>query len=281
MMKSLRLAFNCQSWAPSAEQWKACLSSVQHEEASRISEFMFKKSAKLSMAGRLMLRHWACMATGAGWRDVRFARTEKGRPYLLPLPNSCDALGDVNVSHQGDWVVLAATPLAKIGVDVMKVEYKGGKSISEFFRLMRRQFTDAEWRAIQSCGDESEQLFSFYRHWCLKEAVVKALGVGIGFNLQKVSFTISSPCSLHETTTNTTVTIDGCQDSRWRFEETKLDDAHCVVVATLAEKGECSLQPEKFAEITISELLERAESMHEVSDSVVEGFINREEGHWL
>jgi 4'-phosphopantetheinyl transferase len=34
----------------------------------------------------------------------------------------------------------------------------------------------------------NNQLKRFYRMWCLKESVVKALGVGIDFNLQSFEF---------------------------------------------------------------------------------------------
>jgi hypothetical protein len=50
-----------------------------------------------------------------------------------------------NVSHQGDLAVLAGVtgclPGHSLGVDVMKFEYSGGKTLSEFFRIMTRNFS--------------------------------------------------------------------------------------------------------------------------------------------
>jgi phosphopantetheinyl transferase len=50
-----------------------------------------------------------------------------------------------NVSHQGDLAVLAGVtgclPGHLLGVDVMKFEYCGGKTLSEFFRIMARNFS--------------------------------------------------------------------------------------------------------------------------------------------
>jgi phosphopantetheinyl transferase len=50
-----------------------------------------------------------------------------------------------NVSHQGDLAVLAGAtgclPGHSLGVDVMKFEYSGGKTLSEFFRIMTRNFS--------------------------------------------------------------------------------------------------------------------------------------------
>ena len=58
-------------------------------------------------------------------RALLFKRTEKGKPYLVsPVDRSsprCDV--NFNVSHQGDYVVLAAERDSSVGVDVMKVEW--------------------------------------------------------------------------------------------------------------------------------------------------------------
>lgn len=37
----------------------------------------------------------------------------------------------------------------------------------------------------------ANQLRRFYRMWCLKESVVKALGVGLDFNLKSFEFSIT------------------------------------------------------------------------------------------
>ena len=55
----------------------------------------------------------------------QFGRTEKGKPYLINPPNksSSGCHFNFNVSHQGDYVVLAAEKGSLVGVDVMKVEW--------------------------------------------------------------------------------------------------------------------------------------------------------------
>ena len=65
----------------------------------------------------------------------------------------------------------------------------------EFFRLMRRQFTDNEWRQIDNpVVDKSiktdPQLALFFRHWTLKESFVKAVGLGLTINLQRLNFQV-------------------------------------------------------------------------------------------
>jgi phosphopantetheinyl transferase (holo-ACP synthase) len=57
-------------------------------------------------------------------------------------------------------------------------------------------FTPLEWQVIHSRSGEHAQLCQFYTFWTLKESFVKAIGTGLGFDLQRVQFTYtSSPSS--------------------------------------------------------------------------------------
>ncbi len=91
----------------------------------------------------------------------------------------------MNLSHGGNYAVLAAeksenwsnetekgSELIHLGVDIMPLTDSRIKRSEEFFRIMRRQFTDNEWKTIQSFDTEEDQLASFYRHWSLKEDLV-------------------------------------------------------------------------------------------------------------
>lgn len=67
---------------------------------------------------------------------------------------------------------------------------------------------------------------------CLKESYVKALGVGIGFSLQRLSFHVTDTQLYKEKFTRSTLLyVDGCLLTNWEFEETMLDDNHCVAVS--------------------------------------------------
>ena len=72
-------------------------------------------------------------------------------------------------------MVLAAG-VGRVRVDVIKVVDIRVDRIEEFFRLMRRQFTDMEREAIRGKdGYTEQQHFSrSLRHWTLKESYVKA-----------------------------------------------------------------------------------------------------------
>lgn len=282
-MESVRWAFNTRLWSPNKADWMTALSCIQPEEKERIGKYVFKKDAKSSIAGRLMLRKLVTERFGLSWAHARFCRTEKGRPFLMTaVPDAFKGV-DFNVSHQGDWAILAAELGCKVGADVMKMEYIGGKSVDEFFHTMRRQFTPEEWLEIRSYPEEVAQLGSFYRHWCLKEGVVKALGVGIGFELQRVSFQIQTPVlKVSEVTKDTKVKIDGQLDTQWHFEETMLDSLHSVAVALNygGHKEDISVNAPLYSKLSFDDLISNSEHITAPDEKTAEMFMQKEETPW-
>lgn len=226
---NIRWAFNASSWRPTMEQIISASSFIQLEEKKRISRFVFQNDAKSSLIGRLMLRKYVHVATNMPYEEIRFGRDDKGKPYLL-------GAGDIsigfNISHQGDYVVLAGNIQRTIGVDVMKIEPPVNKNIPEFFRLMNRTFSKHEWSTVSSFPTEMEQIACFYRLWCLKESYVKNIGLGITIPLNEISFCLKTKkLTVGEVSTDTTLYIKDILNNDWRFEETLLDEKHAVAVS--------------------------------------------------
>jgi len=232
-MEGIRLAFKSGSWKPTRQEWLLGTSCVQPEEKERILKFVFKKDAKSALIGRLMMRKVLSEQLKIPYNDVILNRTEKGKPYLAneAIEPSLQNFS-FNISHQGDFTVLAAEPLIQVGIDVMKTTYPSSSTVPAFFHTMRKQFTAYEWQTIKSQKSEWKQLEVFYRHWCLKESYVKATGTGIGHDLQALEFKINTEEFSPQTVVcDTEFYLNEMEMDRWRFEETKLDDLHQVAVA--------------------------------------------------
>ncbi|KAM8975984.1 L-aminoadipate-semialdehyde dehydrogenase-phosphopantetheinyl transferase [Pelodytes ibericus] len=236
-MESVRWAFLCGAWAPTREEWLLCARCVQPEEKQRIGQFMFTRDAKAAMAGRLLIRKLIAEKLHIPWNNILLQRTAKGKPFLAKGIPTQHPNFNFNVSHQGDYAVLAAEPDLQVGIDIMKTDRPGSGSTEEFFRIMNRQFTDKEWCTIKSLDNEWSQLDMFYRHWALKESFIKAIGVGLGFNLQRIEFE-ASPVNMEKGKIyrETKMWLDE-EKENWSFEEILLDNKHHVAVA-LAESGE-------------------------------------------
>ncbi|XP_007563074.1 L-aminoadipate-semialdehyde dehydrogenase-phosphopantetheinyl transferase isoform X2 [Poecilia formosa] len=221
-MGSVRWGFRCGSWTPSRSEWLFAARCVQQEEKDRIGQFVFAKDAKSAMAGRLLLRKFVCEMMGIPWSQIRLNRSPRGKPYLaapLQVTTGSDPPWSFNISHQGDYAVLAAQQGVQVGVDVMKTTLPGSNSVPEFFRIMTRQFTAHEWSTIQSAASEHQQLAAFYRHWTLKESFIKAIGTGLGFNLQRAEFHLSPELlTLGTVLRQTKMHLDEEPEDLWVFE---------------------------------------------------------------
>lgn len=244
---SARWCFDFTKWSPTKTELLIATSCVQQEEKDRLARFVFKNDFKSSLIGRLMMRKYIHESIGLAYDEINIKRDAKGKPYID------DGTVSFNVSHQGNFAVFAGeSDGLLLGVDVMKQEYSGGKPLGEFFRLMTRHFSPSEWHNIKS-GTDAEQIAKFCRHWCLKESYVKAIGVGITVNLQEISFKPEEGLCGDSVITNTELYVRN-EKQDWFFEESNLDDDHCVAVASKIQRTE----PIIFRKITFDELVETA-----------------------
>lgn len=226
---SVRWAFNFASWIPTNAEMLAATACVQQEEKDRLMRFVFKKDFKASLIGRLLMRKFVHECSKTPYDKIKFARDSRGKPILTDP--KIDEI-QFNVSHQGSFCVLAGQiGNFHLGVDVMNLQRPLNTSLAEYFRIMSRQFSADEWRAIKSAGDETAQMAMFCRHWCLKESYVKAVGVGITVNLQNLSFRVNSwNLQRNSLVKDSKLRVNG-GELNWQFEEMLLDDDHCVAVA--------------------------------------------------
>lgn len=105
---------------------------------------------------------------------LRFAETPSGKPYLAE-----QSAVHFNLSHCKGLAVCLLSPYA-CGVDVEAKRLMRDK-------VVRRSYSKTEQTAIAAAEDKD---LLFTRLWTLKEAYVKALGIGIGYPMKEVGFTL-------------------------------------------------------------------------------------------
>jgi 4'-phosphopantetheinyl transferase len=155
--------------------------------------------------------------------DLILKRTKEGKHYFDRIDN---ARFNVNVSHAGDLVVGACHDRRLVGVDVMDLRYPRNETVEQYLHTMRSSFTRSEFDSIGSGGTDDEKLRTFFALWTLKESYIKALGIGLGFELQRASFEINSAY------TSAKITVDGVPQSQWSFQLIEdLHSKHIVAVA--------------------------------------------------
>jgi len=232
----VRWAFNFEEWRPTEEEWQQALLLVEPVERERIGRFRRpvnpplvgrnNPDAKSALIGRLLMRLLVHTELDIPYNEIVFARTKENKPYLT---NKTDKYPNFNfnVSHAGHLVVLGSDPEHLIGVDVMDSKIPGRQQIGEFFSTMTSCFTPFEWSSIRHSQETQKQLDSFFVHWCLKESYIKAVGIGLGFELQRAQFRLDSNLSPK----SARVAIDGVEQGNWRFDVDRVAE-HLIATAT-------------------------------------------------
>ena len=101
------------------------------------------------------------------------ARERNGRPVLSNHPDV-----DVNLTHAGGAAAVGIATRRQIGVDLEPV-----RPLPRADERMRRAFSEAEWEVIGSSESPDTELLAL---WTCKEALLKAIGVGLRVSLRDV-----------------------------------------------------------------------------------------------
>lgn len=268
---SVRWMFDCNKWYPTRQEWMTASTSLQAEEKERIGRFYFKRDAKNAMAGRLLIRKFLTLYSGMKWRDIKVSRSKNGKPYF----EQSGIKLNFNVSHQGGYAILAGeVGDISVGCDVMTVDYKRGERLSDFLRLMKKQFSDEEYNLVTCEKSENNICRMFYRIWCLKESYVKAIGTGLSLNLADVSFNIKDKHVLqNEFVTSTELTFAGELLTNWSFHETLIEQDTFAAVA-LSPKMDPTV--DRFQALSFEELIKEAESLTSPDDEYCDNFFKKQ-----
>jgi 4'-phosphopantetheinyl transferase len=137
-------------------------------ELARVAAVTDPDARAQHAVGRALIRLVGAGEAGSNPAELTVAVTDAGKPWLPGLPDL-----HVSVSHTRRIVVLAAMSGSPVGVDV---EHPAAAVQPQ--RLAQRLFAGQEVHAMRRlAGDALDDWFA--SAWTIKEAVAKALGVGV------------------------------------------------------------------------------------------------------
>ena len=168
-----------------------------NEELTRMRMLGSAQRRAQFACGRWLLHH--AVRQIAGGERFRVAFPE-GRP-MLELPGSAAA---ASISHSGNLVLCALGRVARIGVDVEQIRPR-----RDWDGLSRRVLHPIEVRRLAALT-EAERWRRFYLAWTRKEALAKALGVGLKLPFARIL--LSSDGKLEEARE-----IPGLDPAQWRI----------------------------------------------------------------
>jgi 4'-phosphopantetheinyl transferase len=160
---------------------------VTAEDRQRVAPTMHARRSAEYLAGRALLRHALARHTGRDAASFRIDTSADGKPSCVDGPA-------LSVSHSGDILICALSDAGAVGIDVETGVPRDVGAVAE------RYFTQAEARWLAA---DPEPRFRML--WVLKEAYLKALGVGLAGGLSALECRIEPPAVVARTAAGTAV----------------------------------------------------------------------------
>lgn len=200
---------------------------ISADEEARRRRFHFERHRHAFLIARALVRGTLARYLGGEPAALRFRIGEHGRPALDPAAHPAAALR-FNLSHTDGRAILAIAR-AEVGVDVERSERS-----SDLIRIAEHSFAPAEVQALRELTGEALRR-RFFATWTLKEAYIKAVGVGISIGLDRFAFAFDDDAA-----SAVTITFRGDLEddpAAWTFRRLDLGEAYPVALALRRPEG--------------------------------------------
>lgn len=179
---------------------------------------------------RWAIRHaLSCYAPEVSPSLWQFSRNAYGRP-ALQSPRLMFPL-DFNISHTRGAIVMAFAAQGKVGVDIEFIDRQ-----CRALAVAQRYFSNSEIADLRALPVELQRA-RFFDLWTLKEAYIKACGMGLAIPLGSFSFDFTAQ--------KIAIAFDARRNdapARWQFWQLKLSQIHQLALAM-----GCDNRPHDFA----------------------------------
>jgi 4'-phosphopantetheinyl transferase len=172
----------------SEEAHLRALHALPPDERQRAARFVFPKDRIGFVAAHSLLRH-----TLSDYEDVpaaawAFTTNRYGKP--APADQQVATNLRFNLAHTQGLVACAVCRGVDVGIDVESLEPR-----FDPLDLARQYFSQSEVASLHACPEEDRHT-RFIEHWTLKEAYVKAIGVGLSHPLGAFGFVLEGATTL-------------------------------------------------------------------------------------
>jgi 4'-phosphopantetheinyl transferase len=185
------------------------------EERERAGRFHFLRDRHAFTVAKGATRQILAHYLNANPRALIFDRGSFGKPSLRS--------GELrfNLSHSGEFALLAVAKECEVGVDIEEV-----REIKEMAMLAERNFSPGESKKLRAVLDSAMRGAAFFNCWTRKEAFIKALGAGLSHPLDTFEVTFLP----HE---KVELRLDEADSHRWMLRA--LHVAHRYAAALVVE----------------------------------------------
>lgn len=194
------------------DQLEATLS---HEETERAAKFHFAADRDRFIAAHGCLREVLTRYLHCEPHQLSLSEDSYGKPLLR------DESLNFNLSHSGDFALIAIAQERKVGVDVERIR----SGISSHV-IAQQYFSKSEFAELQSLPLEQRET-AFFTCWTRKEAYIKAQGLGLSMPLE--SFDVS--LTPHESAILRATRPNPEEAARWALLGLEVDPCYQAAVA--------------------------------------------------
>jgi 4'-phosphopantetheinyl transferase len=158
--------------------WDNATLPLSHDERETAARFAFHQDRRRFALARVALRCLLGSHVQAPPASVALTAAPYGK--LRPLRDAHGVKVCFNVAHSDDLALIAVSHEREVGIDVERIRPLPGLD-----DIVAQYFATEEHRAFARATPE-DRLAVFYRFWTLKEAYLKADGIGLGLPLAEV-----------------------------------------------------------------------------------------------
>ncbi|QDU59367.1 4'-phosphopantetheinyl transferase psf-1 [Planctomycetes bacterium Pan216] len=163
-------------WLVALDQsWDRGIAALSADEAVRAEKYRFDAPRESFTRCRVALRHLLGQYLSVSPSDVRFEYAVSRKPGLTGNSSL-----HFNLSHSGDFALIAVARVAPVGVDIERV-----RALTAQEMLENRIFSAAELDQLRRLP-ETQRRDGFFAGWTRKEALLKAHGDGLRTPLTSV-----------------------------------------------------------------------------------------------
>ncbi|MGF1524160.1 MAG: 4'-phosphopantetheinyl transferase family protein [Leptolyngbyaceae cyanobacterium] len=179
--------------------WCKWLSADERDRAQRFFKPEDRERFILSRGG---LRYLLACYLSCAPESLVFAYSDYGKPSLADPGRSLQ----FNLAHSGEWVVYAVGQQALLGIDVEHINRR-----TRLDGLIERCLTPNEQATLPTAP--AARLEGFFKHWTVKEAHLKAIGLGLSYPMTDVEIawypepTLAIPAKIAESPAQWTVKL--------------------------------------------------------------------------
>jgi 4'-phosphopantetheinyl transferase len=192
---------------------------LRPDERSRYERYRTDRDRSMFLLGRVMARALVGEAAGVdpwswAWREGPRGRPEIGEPRVSVR---------FNLAHSAGMVVCAVAEGREVGVDVEDLARRPAD-----LALVRRCCSPLEIAELETAA-AGERHDLFLRYWTLKEAYLKARGLGLSVPLSDISLAVRG--------SHVSIAFSDALagwSTGWEFRLERLTDRHLMAVAVAA-----------------------------------------------